>query len=41
MVLAIEPHRGHWHIQDMIVVRKNGPKLLSDRFSTREMFVIE
>jgi Xaa-Pro aminopeptidase len=41
MVLAIEPHRGHWHIQDMIVVGKNGPKLLSDRFSTREMFVIE
>lgn len=41
MVLAIEPHRGHWHIQDMIVVDRNGPKLLSDRFSTREMFVIE
>ncbi|HZP75080.1 MAG TPA: Xaa-Pro peptidase family protein [Pseudolabrys sp.] len=41
MVLAIEPHRGHWHIQDMIVVAKNGPKLISDAFSTREMFVIE
>jgi Xaa-Pro aminopeptidase len=41
MVLAIEPHRGHWHIQDMIVVSGNGPKLLSDQFSTREMFVIE
>ena len=41
MVLAIEPHRGHWHIQDMIVVGRNGPKLLSDLFSTREMFVIE
>jgi Xaa-Pro aminopeptidase len=41
MVLAIEPHRGHWHIQDMILVGRNGPKLLSDQFSTREMFVIE
>jgi Xaa-Pro aminopeptidase len=41
MVLAIEPHRGHWHIQDMIVVGRNGPKLLSDQFSTRDMFVIE
>jgi Xaa-Pro aminopeptidase len=41
MVLAIEPHRGHWHIQDMIVVGKNGPHIISDRFSTREMFVIE
>jgi Xaa-Pro aminopeptidase len=41
MVLAIEPHRGHWHIQDMIVVSRNGPKLLSDLFSTREMLVIE
>jgi Xaa-Pro aminopeptidase len=41
MVLAIEPHRGHWHIQDMIVVRPSKPELLSDKFSTREMFVIE
>jgi Xaa-Pro aminopeptidase len=41
MVLAIEPHRGYWHIQDMIVVTKNGPKLISDGFSTREIFVIE
>jgi Xaa-Pro aminopeptidase len=41
MVLAIEPHRGHWHIQDMILVGRNGPTLLSDQFSTREMFVIE
>jgi Xaa-Pro aminopeptidase len=41
MVLAIEPHRAHWHIQDMVVVSRNGPKLLSDQFSTREMFVID
>jgi Xaa-Pro aminopeptidase len=41
MVLAIEPHRGHWHIQDMILLGRHGPKLLSDQFSTREMFVID
>jgi len=39
MVLAIEPVRGYWHLQDMIVVRKDGPQLISDKFSTDEMFV--
>jgi hypothetical protein len=41
MVLALEPHVGYWHIQDMILVTPAGPKLLSDRFSTDEMFVID
>jgi Xaa-Pro aminopeptidase len=41
MVLALEPHIEHWHLQDMVVVTKDGPRLLSDRFSTDEMFVIE
>lgn len=40
MVLAIEPYREHWHIQDLIVVRRDGPQLLSDRFSIEELFVI-
>jgi len=40
-VLALEPHIGHWHIQDMIVVRPNGPVLLSDKMSTDEPFVVE
>jgi Xaa-Pro aminopeptidase len=39
MVLAIEPVRGYWHLQDMIVVRKDGPQLISDKFPTDEMFV--
>ncbi len=40
MVLAMEPHPiMHIHIQDMIVVRKNGPELLSKKMSTDEMFV--
>jgi hypothetical protein len=32
---------GYWHIQDMILVTSSGPQLLSDRFSTDEMFVID
>jgi Xaa-Pro aminopeptidase len=40
MVLALEPHKGYWHIQDMIVVRARGPQLISNKFSTEEMFVI-
>lgn len=39
MVLALEPHIGHWHIQDMIVVRSGEPLLLSDKFSTDAPFV--
>lgn len=39
MVLAIEPVRGYWHLQDMIVVRKDAPQLISDKFSTDQMFV--
>ena len=41
MVLALEPHRDHWHIQDMVVVRANGPELISDKFSTDQAFVVE
>jgi Xaa-Pro aminopeptidase len=40
MVLALEPHVGYWHIQDLIEVTPDGPKLLSARFKTDEMFVI-
>lgn len=41
MVLALEPHKDFWHIQDMVVVRERGPELISDKFPTDEMFVIE
>ena len=40
MVLALEPHIGHWHIQDMIVVRADGPELLSDKFPTDAPLVV-
>lgn len=38
MVIAMEPHLGHWHIQDMFVVRANGPELISARFPTDRIF---
>ena len=41
MVLALEPHVGYWHLQDLILVTPAGPTVLSDRFSTDEMFVID
>ena len=41
MVLALEPAREFWHIQDMVVVRARGPQLISDRLATDQMYVIE
>jgi Xaa-Pro aminopeptidase len=38
MVIAMEPHIGHWHIQDMWVVRPGGPELISARFDTSRLF---
>jgi Xaa-Pro aminopeptidase len=39
-VIAVEPITERWYLQDMIVVRNNGPELLSDTFPTDEIFVI-
>ena len=39
MVLALEPHVGYWHLQDMILVTGEGPQLLSTRFNTDQMLV--
>jgi Xaa-Pro aminopeptidase len=41
MVIAMEPHFGSWHLQDLYLITESGPKLLSDRFSTDEIFVID
>ena len=40
MVIALEPYIDYWHIQDMILITDDGPKVLSDKFSTEEMFVV-
>jgi len=34
----MEPHVDHWHIQDMFVVRADGPALISDKFPTETIF---
>ena len=39
MVLALEPHIGYWHLQDMVLVTKDCPRFLSARFNTDEMLV--
>ena len=41
MVLAMEPHWHHWHLQDLVLVSKSGPELLSTKFSTDEPFVVD
>jgi len=40
MVLAIEPQRLHWHLQDQILVQDGAPKLLSAKFSIDAPFVV-
>jgi Xaa-Pro aminopeptidase len=41
MILAIEPQRQHWHIQDLVHVQRAGaPELLSDRFPIDQPLVI-
>jgi len=41
MILAIEPQRLHWHIQDLIVIEVGKPRLLSDKLQTDQPFVID
>jgi Xaa-Pro aminopeptidase len=40
MVIAVEPHLGYWSVQDMVVVRKDRPQLLSDKFNTDKPFIV-
>ena len=40
MVLALEPAKDYYHIQDMVVVRAGRPEWISDKFKTEQMFVI-
>jgi Xaa-Pro aminopeptidase len=41
MLLAIEPQRLHWHLQDLILVEEGTPQLISTKFSTDRPFVVE
>jgi Xaa-Pro aminopeptidase len=40
MILAVEPQRLHWHLQDIILVQDGAPKLISDKMSVDQPFVI-
>ena len=39
MVVALEPHIGYWHLQDMALVTAGAPRLLSPLIDTGEMLV--
>lgn len=39
MVLALEPHVNFWHLQDMLLVTKGAPVLLSPKFNTDQPFI--
>ena len=40
MILAVEPQRLHWHLQDLIVIERGKPRLLSDKFPIDQPFII-
>jgi Xaa-Pro aminopeptidase len=40
MILAIEPQRLHWHLQDLILVGSGPPRLISDKFPIDKPFII-
>jgi Xaa-Pro aminopeptidase len=40
MIIAVEPQRLHWHLQDLVLIGDRRPEIISDKFSTDEPFVI-
>ena len=40
MILAVEPQRLHWHLQDLVMVGDGPPRLISDKFPTDQPFII-
>jgi hypothetical protein len=40
MILAVEPQRLHWHLQDLILVGEGPAQLISDKFPTDQPFII-
>jgi hypothetical protein len=40
-IRTLEPHMGYWHLRDLILMTPAGLRLLSDRFRTDEMVVID
>ncbi|MFC1990782.1 M24 family metallopeptidase [Chloroflexota bacterium] len=40
MVIALEPYIDYWHIQDMILITDDSPRVLSDKFNTEEILTV-
>ena len=40
-IVDLEPHIGYWHLQDMVLVTSDGPRLLSAKLNTDEMMVAD
>jgi Xaa-Pro aminopeptidase len=41
MILAVEPQRLHWHLQDLVLVGDGAPQLLSDKFPIDQPFIVK
>jgi Xaa-Pro aminopeptidase len=41
MILAVEPQRLHWHLQDLVLIGDGAPQLISDKFPTDQPFIIQ
>jgi Xaa-Pro aminopeptidase len=41
MIVAVEPQRLHWHLQDLILIGDGAPQLISAKFQIDRPFVIE
>jgi Xaa-Pro aminopeptidase len=40
MIIAVEPQRLHWHLQDLVLIGNGPPKIISDKFSIDAPFSI-
>ena len=40
MILAVEPQRLHWHLQDLVLIGDGAPHLISNKFPTDQPFVV-
>jgi Xaa-Pro aminopeptidase len=40
MIIAVEPQRLHWHLQDLVLIGDGPPKIISDKFSTEKPLII-
>jgi len=41
MIIAVEPQRLHWHLQDLILIEDGAPRLISTKFPIERPFVVD